>query len=235
MDLVIDDSSHSQIENENIDRDLSSIPSRYKNLEYTTEYVERINHAQGVDGNSAALRIGSRIREIRKAFGLSQVELGERIGLTGDRIQKYENGARKPNPEQIHGIAAGLGVNSKILVDPIISDPIAAMFALFEMELFYGLKIFQQDGKIILSFDDCLSERMKGYLKEWASVYSAYVEEYENASSELEADMVTDSYNKWKYSFHGALATCKSKADEQQLLEKQIEALQQRLKRLKEE
>ena len=38
--------------------------------------------------------IGKRIRNIRILNGLSQSELGEKLGLTADRIQKYENGAR---------------------------------------------------------------------------------------------------------------------------------------------
>lgn len=40
--------------------------------------------------------IGKRIRNIRILNGLSQSELGEKLGLTADRIQKYENGARNP-------------------------------------------------------------------------------------------------------------------------------------------
>ena len=47
---------------------------------------------------TAADRIGARIRNIRNAKGMSQGELGEKIGLNADRVQKYENGARKPGP-----------------------------------------------------------------------------------------------------------------------------------------
>ena len=42
---------------------------------------------------TAASRIGNRIRTIRVEKGMSQAELGNLVGLTADRIQKYENGA----------------------------------------------------------------------------------------------------------------------------------------------
>ena len=41
------------------------------------------------DGTSAE-RVGERIREIRMSQGMSQVELGEQVGITGARIYKYE-------------------------------------------------------------------------------------------------------------------------------------------------
>lgn len=41
---------------------------------------------------TAASRVGDRIRKIRTEKGLSQAELGAMVGLTADRIQKYENG-----------------------------------------------------------------------------------------------------------------------------------------------
>ena len=48
---------------------------------------------------TAAARVGNRIRKIRMEKGLSQTELGEKVGLNADRIQKYENGARKPKAD----------------------------------------------------------------------------------------------------------------------------------------
>ena len=40
--------------------------------------------------NTSADRVGLRIREIREAQGMTQAELGEKIGLNGDRVQKYD-------------------------------------------------------------------------------------------------------------------------------------------------
>ena len=49
------------------------------------------------DEETAASRVGTRIRNIREARGMSQTELGARVGLTADRIQKYENGKNNWN------------------------------------------------------------------------------------------------------------------------------------------
>ena len=67
---------------------------------------------------TAADRIGARIRNIRNAKGMSQGELGEKIGLNADRVQKYENGARKPKPDMLKRIASALDV----CVDDLLED-----------------------------------------------------------------------------------------------------------------
>ena len=64
---------------------------------------------------TAAERVGRRIREIRMAVGLSQTELGEKIGLSADRVRKYENGARKPKSDLIKKIADVLEIESVIV------------------------------------------------------------------------------------------------------------------------
>ena len=81
--------------------------------------------APGVDPydfnvSTEAERIGKRIRTIRIARGLSQTQLGEKVGLNADRIQKYENGARKPKKELLKQIARALGVQPMAIADPII-------------------------------------------------------------------------------------------------------------------
>ena len=38
--------------------------------------------------NTAADRVGYRIREIRESQNMTQAELGEKVGLNGDRVQK---------------------------------------------------------------------------------------------------------------------------------------------------
>lgn len=235
MDSLEANSNVEQDGFDNMEPDTDPIPLRYRNRRHIVEYIKRICKRTGIEKDDIAYRIGARIRLMRKALGLSQGELGERIGITGDRVQKYENGARKPSPEQIHDFAAGLGANSKALVDPIVSDPVGAMFALFEMELLYGLKIDQQDGKIVLLFDDGVSERLNGYLREWERVFSSYMDAYEHASSEAEAQMITASYEKWKYTFLGTSSDVAARVSERQMIEEQMEILRRRLDKLEEE
>ena len=60
--------------------------------------------------------IGERISEIRKAKGLTQQELAEKVGITRDLLCSYEIGRARIFGEMISQIAQVLGVSSdKIL------------------------------------------------------------------------------------------------------------------------
>ena len=89
---------------------------------------------------TAADRIGRRIRDVRMARGLSQAEFGGMIGLNANRIQQYENGARKPKSDLLKKMADALGVSTLALTDPVVSNYIGAMYAFFEMEEAYDLQ-----------------------------------------------------------------------------------------------
>lgn len=64
------------------------------------EWYETCFNNKEFNEETAADRIGRRIRAIRIEKGMSQAELGAAMGLTADRIQKYENSARKPKFDQ---------------------------------------------------------------------------------------------------------------------------------------
>lgn len=98
--------------------------------------------------------IGSRIRKIRTAQGMSQAELGKLVDLPPDRIQKYESGTRTPKEELTSKIANALNVNVRALLDPEIDDPLGLMYCFFEMEYLYGLKLKKIDGQIYLYIED---------------------------------------------------------------------------------
>jgi transcriptional regulator with XRE-family HTH domain len=56
--------------------------------------------------------ISARLRELRRAAGLSQTDVAERLGITFQQVQKYENGSNR--------ISAGrLFLVAKILRLPI--------------------------------------------------------------------------------------------------------------------
>ena len=63
------------------------------------------------------MTIGERIREVRKSRGLTQKELGERLGLSYQSIAQWENDLRKPKSETILKIASALGVRYEDLVE----------------------------------------------------------------------------------------------------------------------
>ena len=66
--------------------------------------------------------VGGRIKQRRKAFGLSQTELGEALGVTFQQIQKYERGTNAVASTRIVDLCRALemtpnelfGVSSKI-------------------------------------------------------------------------------------------------------------------------
>lgn len=57
------------------------------------------------------------IRKLRKARGLSQAALAERIGVSERTIQKYEQGTREPDANTIGAIASAAGVTAGSLFD----------------------------------------------------------------------------------------------------------------------
>ena len=60
------------------------------------------------------------IREWREAAGLTQVQLGERVGVTGAQISRLETGSRNWRIPTIEGIAATLGLgDSRMLLFPV--------------------------------------------------------------------------------------------------------------------
>jgi len=62
--------------------------------------------------------IGQRIKAAREQAGITQVELGEKIGVSGVAIMRYEKGTRQPRLEQLQAIAAALGVSVNFFLPP---------------------------------------------------------------------------------------------------------------------
>jgi transcriptional regulator with XRE-family HTH domain len=56
-------------------------------------------------------KIGQKIKLLRKSWGLSQIELAEKIGISFQQIQKYEKGATRISVMRLHQIAEALGVD----------------------------------------------------------------------------------------------------------------------------
>ena len=56
-------------------------------------------------------KIGLKIKQIRKSWGLSQSELAERIGISFQQIQKYEKGLTRISVMRLLQISEALGVH----------------------------------------------------------------------------------------------------------------------------
>jgi transcriptional regulator with XRE-family HTH domain len=61
--------------------------------------------------------VGEHIRAFRKAVGVSQTELGKRIGVTFQQVQKYENGTNRVGAGRLTQIARALDVPVSALFD----------------------------------------------------------------------------------------------------------------------
>ncbi len=56
-------------------------------------------------------KIGRKIRKLRKSWGLSQIELAEKIGLSFQQVQKYEKGFTTMSVFRLNQISDALGVH----------------------------------------------------------------------------------------------------------------------------
>ncbi len=70
---------------------------------------------QHVDGE-----IGSRIRLRRALLGFSQKQLGERIGLTPQQVQKYEKGVNRIAASTLFKVAEALDVPVSFFFDELL-------------------------------------------------------------------------------------------------------------------
>ena len=68
------------------------------------------------------MEIGKNILNLRKKKGLSQEELGEKIGVTRQTISNWELGITNPNPDQLKEISKEFNISIDELLDNDIRD-----------------------------------------------------------------------------------------------------------------
>ena len=79
--------------------------------------------------------VGNNIRVLRLERGMSQTRLAEKLDVTFQQVQKYENGANRVGAGRLFKIAAVLGVPVKMLfngadhqqIDEAIQSPMALL------------------------------------------------------------------------------------------------------------
>jgi len=83
--------------------------------------------------------IGSLIRIVRKAAGLSQMALAERVGISYQQIQKYEKGVSEISVSRLPQIARALNIPlSRFVLDEgrmMISEAVSPYGALSDNEI----------------------------------------------------------------------------------------------------
>lgn len=65
------------------------------------------------------VEIGKRMRQARVAAGLTQTELGARLGISFQQVQKYEKGRNRIGGGRLYKIARALGVKITYFFDGV--------------------------------------------------------------------------------------------------------------------
>lgn len=132
---------------------------------------------------------GEKIKRYRKLRKLTQDELGEAAGITGNAIRNYEHDFRSPNEEQLAKIARKLDVPVEALSDYEISSAREALEALFRLEDAFGLTP-SSDGTLAIDPKAKGAQKLTQALKAWRDV----LDDVESG------DMSADDYELWKAS-----------------------------------
>ena len=134
------------------------------------------------------MTIGQTIREIRRAYGITQHQLAVACGINDSTVRKYESGVLTPKPVTIEKLAKGLGVDVNVLLGSNVDTP-KTMINLFRAFNSYSGEI--KDGKQIVdeikdgAFDeDTIYISFKGLnalLASWHNEYQKYLQSLEKA------------------------------------------------------
>lgn len=175
-------------------------------------------------------RIGRRIRQVRMARGMTQAQLGKKIGLSADRVQKYENGYRKPKDDMLKKIAKALGVEAVALADPVVGSGDGALYALFNIERISELSLEKHGANchIVFSHQSNLYEHLETWRKEFERVQSLL----EVATSDKEREKIKNEYEIWKYTYPQALIDETKRLEKKRALKETIDRLQKELDKM---
>lgn len=75
------------------------------------------------DPNPIDRHVGARLRQRRLGLGLSQLALGEAMGVTFQQVQKYEQGRNRVCASRLHGAAEALGCSIAWFFDELGGAP----------------------------------------------------------------------------------------------------------------
>lgn len=83
--------------------------------------------------------IGKRVKRRRSELGMSQMGLGERLGLSFQQIQKYENGKNRISASTLFQISRILGVDFSYFVEgygekPLLHDDEGVSYQAYNAE-----------------------------------------------------------------------------------------------------
>lgn len=144
------------------------------------------------------MAFGERIRKFRNMIGMTQQELGTKLGFSEKsaviRVGQYENENRKPKQDMINNMAYIFDVASESITVPDIDNYIGLMHTLFALEDRYGLTVTMLDGQICLKQDinhPNYDRSLADDLQSW----------YDKKSKLTSGSILASEYDHWRYSF----------------------------------
>lgn len=136
---------------------------------------------------------GEKIKKARHARGLTQKELGEKVGLTDVRIRQYELNNRTPKEDTLRLIAEALKVNYHSLCEPTIYTAEEVIFSLFELEEHYPFGLYS-----IPVVTDNKSKEQIGIIFEEMWI-NEFLMEWKLRKKELQTGKISEKeYEEWK-------------------------------------
>ena len=111
--------------------------------------------------------IGYRIKEARGRLGLTQTELGQKVGVTGSAITNYEKGNSHPKEQIIYKLMETLDVDANYLFQDCMHIPTKDNHIdLSEYEYIKKYRNLDEHGKEMMNFVlEKETERIKKYGK----------------------------------------------------------------------
>lgn len=144
------------------------------------------------------MAFGERIRKFRNMIGMTQQELGTKLGFSEKsaviRVGQYENENRKPKQDMINNMAYIFDVASEAITVPDIDNYIGLMHTLFALEDRYGLTVTRLDGQICLKQDinhPNYDRSLADDLQSW----------YDKKSKLTSGSILASEYDHWRYNF----------------------------------
>ena len=150
------------------------------------------------------MTLGNKIRKYRKLNGLTQKELGIKLGFSEEtadsRIRKYESDLMAPKAVLRNKLAGVLGVDLSALSEINVSTDEDVMHILFQFEEAFGMEIEKRDGKTYLIIDDDNNEirTLITYMNIWRTQKRLLLPDSKNITKEQ-----MRAYELWKARFAG--------------------------------
>lgn len=98
------------------------------------------------------MKLGNHIQELRKKEGLSQEQLGEKLGVTRQTISNWELGETSPNPEQLKQLSQIFHISVDELIDNDVKSVLEEKVSNTEKLAGIIIKLLKGMGVLFLIF-----------------------------------------------------------------------------------